>query len=105
MASTGSKRHTHKYMKVKQVWCCALPDCTHFMPRNMPMSVTGKASICWNCGEEFILDERSMKEERPICFECTDAGKVIKEFDIEEFERQQRLKNLKPAETLPLIGD
>ena len=93
MASTGSKRHPHKYMKIRGIWYCALPDCTHFMPRNMELGVMGKKSVCWNCGEEFIMDERSIKMEQPICYDCTPEGEAVKNFDIDEFQRLQQEKS------------
>lgn len=93
MSSIGSRKHTHRYMKVDNIWYCSLSDCTHYMPRNMKLGILGKKSICWNCGDEFILDERAMKDEKPICFDCTPEGK-LSDFDMEEFERLQRAKKL-----------
>lgn len=41
------------------------------MPAHMSNMVPGKASICWSCNEEFILDPVNMKMEKPICSECS----------------------------------
>ena len=72
MAKTGAVRHTHKYYRLKDgLWHCALSDCTHYMPRNVEEQVEGKKSLCWECGEEFILDERAMESARPVCFACS----------------------------------
>jgi hypothetical protein len=68
---TGAKRHTHKYQKLSDgLWYCSLADCTHFMPKNMANRVIGLRSICWNCGNEMILDEDNMKHDRPFCAAC-----------------------------------
>jgi len=75
--STGSKRHTHKYHNVNGIWMCALANCTHFMPKNVADNVVGKNSICWDCGNEFILDDNNMKNEKPKCFNCDDEGSRI----------------------------
>jgi len=71
MASTGSKRHIHKYRKLENgLWVCSLADCTHYMPKNIPNGVMGKRSICFGCGETFILDTESMKMDLPECDKC-----------------------------------
>lgn len=74
MAANRSKRHRHKYHNVvfgaSHVWACALPDCTHYMPNHMSAMVEGKASICWQCGEDMILDKSNMKENQPRCENC-----------------------------------
>lgn len=74
MAANRSKRHRHKYHLVSlgasKVWACALPDCTHYMPSHMSAMVEGKASICWQCGEDMILDKANMKEPQPRCENC-----------------------------------
>ena len=51
-------------------WACALPDCTHFMPRNVENMVEGKKSICWKCNQIIILDASNMRDDRPICRTC-----------------------------------
>lgn len=72
--STKAKRHVHKYHKVdmgfSSVWACALPDCSHYMPKHMENTIEGKFSLCWGCGEKFILDVDAMKLTKPMCFNC-----------------------------------
>lgn len=69
-----SKRHIHKYHKVRvngiEVWACALPDCNHHMPKHYEDMIPGKSSICWSCGEQMILDSDNMRLEKPSCFSC-----------------------------------
>jgi DNA-directed RNA polymerase subunit RPC12/RpoP len=76
----GSKAHTHKYHYIPfsytKVWACALGDCTHFMPAHMNAMMPGRKSLCWECGNEFHLDEESMKNSEPICPECANAAVV-----------------------------
>ena len=76
-----AKKHIHKYHRITlgygKVWSCAIPECNHFMPRNMSARVIGKASICWNCGEQFVLDEHNMKDDRPVCIKCAPKSESI----------------------------
>jgi len=68
------KKHTHKYNKIEiagqKVWSCALDDCSHYMPYYLRQIMPGKGSLCWNCGNKFILTEPLMERERPICMQC-----------------------------------
>jgi len=74
MAGRGSKNHVHMYHLVPfigdKVWACALGDCTHYMPKHMENFVLGKKSLCWNCRQEFFLDEENMKNPEPVCMAC-----------------------------------
>jgi hypothetical protein len=76
-----SKKHVHKYHLVNlaatPVWACALPDCTHYMPHHMSKMVPGKMSVCWGCGEDFVLDYTAMQNNHPRCVEC--RGELISE--------------------------
>jgi len=82
----ASKKHVHKYHKVKMnstdIWACALPDCNHHMPPHYIDTLPGKASLCWKCGERFILDSDNMKLDRPICFNCAHPEMVSEETDL-----------------------
>ena len=70
-----ARKHTHKYyfgllIGGDKVWACALPGCTHYMPKHMERAVENKFSLCWKCSEEFILYPHSMKRDKPLCDEC-----------------------------------
>src|SRR5438128_1620838 len=69
-----AKRHIHKYHKVTTgyttLWACAFPDCSHFMPKHIENNVIGKASICWHCSSNLILNSENMKDDKPICSSC-----------------------------------
>lgn len=69
---TGAQKHTHKYERNEfGQWECALPDCTHYLPKNLKKgSPEGKYCLCWKCGKQFILDLVSMAHARPHCQEC-----------------------------------
>lgn len=83
--STKAKRHTHKYYKVpiagQTVWACALPDCNHYMPKHMENLVPGKGSICWSCGDSFVLNPVNMKNDHPKCDDCSGFSKIIERVD------------------------
>lgn len=70
-----SKKHTHKYYQEmvnwhhKPIWKCALPDCMHYWPPHLG-DVNGKNSICWECGEIFMLHPLNMNMKQPICDSC-----------------------------------
>ncbi|HWY34240.1 MAG TPA: hypothetical protein VNX68_06305 [Nitrosopumilaceae archaeon] len=75
MAKKKLPKHTHKYHRIlagfKKIWACADSECTHFMPEHLTSTIIGKKSICWQCNNEFILDDDSMKNDRPICRACS----------------------------------
>ena len=58
------RKHIHKYHRIASgsyhVWACAFPDCNHFMPVNMAAMIPGKASVCYACFKQFILDDENM---------------------------------------------
>lgn len=93
---TGAKNHIHKYYKLNSngLWACALDDCSHYMPANVVDQVEGKRSICWQCGEQFRLDEDSMKLARPLCPLCRikNEGGPTPEQVIEYMAEQARKK-------------
>jgi DNA-directed RNA polymerase subunit RPC12/RpoP len=40
------------------------------MPQHIENLVIGRASICWGCGDKFVLDEIAMKDDMPQCMNC-----------------------------------
>lgn len=72
-----ARRHVHKYRHVSlsygRVWACGFPDCSHYMPAHLDEMMPGKYSICWSCGERFIFDEDNMKNDFPVCNDCSGA--------------------------------
>ena len=53
-----------------KVQSCAVPDCNHHMPSHLSKLLIGRASICWECNEEFAMNEDNLKEEFPKCLTC-----------------------------------
>lgn len=87
------KKHTHKYfrmdMNYDRVWACALPDCTHYMPKHMEQLVSGKKSICWECGNEFNLNPINMVKDKPVCEDCSEEINPILK-TLREIEANQK---------------
>lgn len=66
--------HCHKYYRVDigqrkpyVVYRCALPRCTHYLQREL---ITAKESICWECGERFIVTKANLNQEKLRCMAC-----------------------------------
>lgn len=84
----------HKYYRVIQfdgkiLWTCALPQCTHHMPKHYEATMLGKAFYCWNCGDttQFRLEHLSSNPDKdyfsegdinfpshPICYKCANPA-------------------------------
>jgi len=71
-----SKKHkhkVHKYMRVEWgkknsvIWRCVLPDCSHYVSEGFALN---RASLCWLCGEEFILTTKKLARKKPKCDAC-----------------------------------
>jgi len=59
------KRHT--YETGSKIFFCALPKCTKKLKIGLAL---GKESICWRCGEPFIMNEYSIRLAKPHCEDC-----------------------------------
>jgi hypothetical protein len=63
--------HTHKYERVrlgkKYVYKCALPNCPHYVYKEL---AKGRVSICWRCGDEFVMNTYSVQLAKPHCKKC-----------------------------------
>ncbi len=72
MGRTGALRHTHRYLRTRPrneiIWRCTLPNCTHFIPLNI--TVVGRSSLCWQCGEAFTMEEKHLTYDQPLCESC-----------------------------------
>lgn len=95
MAGKGSKKHIHKYHRVRiadvYVWACALDDCTHYMPKHMENMIPGKASVCWECKQPVcIMGTDNMDSDNPVCIDCA-SGVTASAADAER-ERRARLR-------------
>jgi hypothetical protein len=66
------EKHTHKMKRLKYksgntIFFCALPDCS--FKTNVALAL-GKKSICWRCGNTFIMSEYSLRLAKPHCDNC-----------------------------------
>ena len=90
---TSSKKHVHKYMRQQlkhiKVWRCALPDCSHWMPPYLEEMIIGRTSLCWECSEQFTLDEDAIAEDMPRCIKCRQPEIA----DFSQFIKQQNIKD------------
>jgi hypothetical protein len=59
------KRHTYK--TGAKTYFCVLPDCSY--KTSVEFSL-GKRTLCWRCGEEFIINEYTMRLAKPHCNKC-----------------------------------
>ena len=65
-------QHIHKFKRLRyksgnEIFFCALPDCN--VKLNISLAL-GKRSICWRCGESFIMTEYSLRLAKPHCDNC-----------------------------------
>lgn len=70
-----SKDHIHTYRRVKTQpnrYMCADPTCSHSQIKEM---LNGKESLCWACGNKFVLDSQHLKRAKPHCGCLTGAAK------------------------------
>lgn len=84
----AGKRHTHKYQRVNlgyagEVWACALKEtgCTHHIPKAMGQDILNRPSICWECGNQFILGVLAIQEDKPRCNECRGDSELVHAVD------------------------
>lgn len=65
------QQHIHKLKRIKfksgnAVYFCAL-DCNFKI--QVPLAL-GKKTICWRCGEVFVMNEYSIRLSKPHCSSC-----------------------------------
>lgn len=70
----GIHEGPHKYFQTqfKQsgtlIFRCGLANCPHFVYEPL---ILGRISICWRCGNEFVLTKRSLRSKKLHCEECS----------------------------------
>jgi hypothetical protein len=113
----AKKKHIHQYhrtypsglsgpLKGRGQWECALPDCSHYLPRNVS-GPEGKVSICNGCMTTFVLDEENMKFDKPVCSTCSNpisGGAELSELEIERHMIRSTIAN-RTGRTLDEITD
>lgn len=110
--ASAKQQHVHKFKKLRyksgnEIFFCALPDCSQ---KINPALALGKKSICWRCGEEFIMSEYALRLAKPHCEGCHKGKKhpgiipetipeVIPQKELSLAERlQQTINQAKPVE-------
>lgn len=95
-------KHIHRYIlrnlgskeKPRKLYACSLPDCTHFMPTNK--LVIGKHSLCWGCGEQFVIgyDQIRAHQVKPTCRDCKDKRPCnlpkVKEIQLKRLKEKEK---------------
>ncbi len=72
MAKLEKEKHICKFRRLRyksgnEIFFCALPDCSKKLN---PALLLGKRSICWRCGNDFIMNEYSLRLAKPHCEKC-----------------------------------
>ena len=64
-------KHAHRFLlQQKKTWRCTLPGCGYFIHLGLAHILPGKQATCWDCGQEFTLDEEALTDEMPKCSMC-----------------------------------
>jgi hypothetical protein len=67
----AKRQHPHRFMLIeKRIWKCMLPGCSYFVHLGLVSALYGKLGACWECGEEFVIDESALQDEMPKCVSC-----------------------------------
>jgi len=61
------KLKRHRYKTGNEVFFCCIEDCSLKLALALAL---GKRSICWRCGEPFIMSEYSIRLAKPHCDSC-----------------------------------
>ena len=92
----------HKYERVdisrdkaKPYWVykCRLPNCPHYIVESL---VWGRATICWRCDDEFIIDSPKLRGvKHPYCNDCKYKHHLAKPKPISDPALEDLLASLK----------
>lgn len=64
-------KHPHRLVLLdKKTWRCTIPGCAFFVHLGLAHVIVGKTGICWECGEQYTIDEDALKSELPKCIDC-----------------------------------
>lgn len=88
----------HKYywsqFKVSKtvIYRCGVEGCTHFIYEPL---VVNRLSLCWRCGDAFVITVKSLRSKKLHCESCT-RGKhnKIKEKTIVEIKQEAELDDV-----------
>jgi hypothetical protein len=88
------EQHIHKYKRLRyksgnEIFFCALPDCNQ---KINPALALGKRSLCWRCGEAFIMNEYALRLAKPHCEACHKPKTQADGFVEDDLEEQIRIR-------------
>lgn len=64
-------KHPHRLMLVnKKTWRCTLEGCNFFVHTGLAHVLPGKVAVCFECGEQFRVDDEALKEDMVRCETC-----------------------------------
>ena len=70
--------HIHKYERRElgkfTVFKCAVPGCVHYVRKIL---AENRITICWRCGEAFVLTKFALRYRRPHCTDCIKTKKKV----------------------------
>lgn len=95
----ATEKHICKFKRIvyksgNAVFFCTLPDCNK---KINPALALGKRSICWRCGEPFILTEYSLRLAKPHCDACHKPKKI------ETIQYEDNISYTHPIEEPPIL--
>lgn len=72
----ASLNHTHTYRRIgtSTRFLCSDPHCSHYTEKKL---LTNKASLCNECGREFILTREKLRRAVPKCDNCANTKEAI----------------------------
>jgi hypothetical protein len=64
-------KHPHKLiLQNKKTWRCTLQGCNFFVHLGLAHILVNKTGVCWECEDQFVIDEFALREEMPRCIDC-----------------------------------
>jgi hypothetical protein len=105
---TEKPKHVHKlkrlvYKTGNAIFFCTMPDCNFKI--NIKLAL-GKRSICWLCGNEFIMTDYSLRLAKPHCEDCHKPKHPVHiepTSDLKEIENAEALREKHMRGPLPSI--
>jgi hypothetical protein len=65
-------KHIHKYERRRLgnyiIFKCMIPGCVNYIRKEL---ADGRISICWRCGEPFVMAKATLELKRVHCVDCT----------------------------------
>lgn len=76
-------KHPHRLILMhNKTWKCTLQGCSFFVHRGLEYVLIGKTAVCWECGDNFTLDEHALEDEMPKCIDCRNEAAGLPSGDV-----------------------